>query len=161
MTTEANSESRTTIDRVRQIVEGVITNTKLFIVDIEIRGQKGSRVVDIYLDSEEPLGVGDLARVSREVGFLLETEDVIAGRYNLNVSSPGADRPLRHPRQYRKHIGRTLSVEWRKEGADEIDVVLGDLLDVEGETIVLSDGPSQAVRIPYHQIEAARVQLPW
>ena len=64
----------------------------------------GPLVEDVHL----PVGDG----TGLEGGHsALDTEDVVSGTYNLNVSSPGADRPLTLPRQYAKHVGRRLGVE--------------------------------------------------
>lgn len=147
--------------RVRKLVDEVIDGRDLFVVEIDIRGQKGSRAVDIFLDNDDGIGIDTLARVSREIGFLLETEDAISGRYNLNVSSPGADRPLLHPRQYLKHVGRPLRVEHAADDTGRREVVVGDLREVHDNAIVISAGPDQTVRVEFNDIETARVQLPW
>lgn len=147
--------------RIRDYVEEVIQGTDLFVVDVQVRGQKGSQVIEVYLDADSALHADRLATVSRELGFLLETEDVVSGRYNLNVSSPGAERGLTHPRQYRKHVGRGLRVERRVSEGEKSAAIVGDLLEVDDEAIILSDGSSGSVRISYNEIEAAQVQLPW
>lgn len=161
----STSESGTSdlAERVRSVVEDVLGGQdEVYIVDIELRGQKGSRVVNVYLESDGPLSIEQLASVSRDVAFVLETEDIIAGRYHLNVSSPGADRPLAQPRQYRKHVGRPLAVtvKPRHEGESPQDVV-GTLTDVSDEEIVLETERGDAVRITHSEIETARVRLPW
>lgn len=143
------------VDRVRKIVETVVPLDEVYIVDIVVRGRQGSRVVEVYLDSDDGVGLDQLASYSREVGFLLEAEDVIKGRYRLNVSSPGADRPMTLPRQMRKHVGRTLAV---KQG--EGDSVEGVLKAADEEGIVLKKG-KQEVRLAFDTIQEARVVLPW
>ncbi|NNE70248.1 MAG: ribosome maturation factor RimP, partial [Rhodothermales bacterium] len=125
------------------------------IVDIVVRGRQGSRVVEVFLDSDDGIGLDQLASFSREVGFLLEAEDVIKGKYRLNVSSPGADRPLTLPRQMRKHVGRKLSVK-REEGKP----VQGVLQSADDEGITLKKGKEE-VRLAFDSIQEARVVLPW
>ena len=161
MTLSTENSPQDLRSRIRDYVEEVIRGTDLFLVDVQIRGQKGSFVVEVFLDADTALHAGRLATVSRELGFILETEDVIPGRYNLNVSSPGADRALTHPRQFRKHVGRGLRVERRQPEGEKSAAVVGDLLEVDDEAIILSDGSSDSVRITYNEIEVARVQLPW
>lgn len=161
MAESENEKAQTLEERVEAVVEEVIRGSDVFIVDVEIRGQKGSRAVDIFLDSETEFGIDRLSKLSREIGFVLETEDFIAGRYNLNVSSPGADRPLKVPAQYRKHIGRPLKVVQHAPEGDQRQELLGDLLEADDEGIVISDGPADTIRIAYKDIETARVQLPW
>lgn len=143
------------VDRVRKIVETVVPLDEVYIVDIVVRGRQGSRVVEVYLDSDDGVGLDQLASYSREAGFLLEAEDVIKGHYRLNVSSPGADRPMTLPRQMRKHVGRTLAV---KQG--EGDSVEGVLKAADEEGIVLKKG-KQEVRLAFDTIQEARVVLPW
>jgi ribosome maturation factor RimP len=147
--------------RLTAITEEVVSaHESVYIVEIDIRGQKGSRVVNVYLEGDGPLNVENLATISREISFVLETEDIIAGRYHLNVSSPGADRPLRMPRQYRKHVGRQMQVTRRE--ADGVDrEVVGTLTSADDEMIVLSPEKGDPIEINYQEIETARVRLPW
>ncbi|HEX7071891.1 MAG TPA: ribosome maturation factor RimP, partial [Rhodothermales bacterium] len=102
----------------------------------------------------------DLARVSREVGFLLDADDVIAGRYSLNVSSPGVDRPLTMPRQYPKHVGRALKVRYRTPDG-ESRVAEGRLEEVSEEGIAMQIDPSKRIMLRFDDVIDARVQLPW
>lgn len=147
-------------DRVRKVVEEVIQDPPLFIVDLDVRGRKGSQVIDIFIDSDEILDVAELARVSREVGFLLDAEEIMPGNYGLNVSSPGLNRPLVFQRQYRKNIGRKLKVKYRSEAGIN-ETALGTLSDATEAEIELSTGSDGVLRISYHDIMEAKVQLPW
>ncbi|PSQ98046.1 MAG: ribosome maturation factor, partial [Bacteroidetes bacterium SW_11_64_17] len=80
-------------DRVRGLTEEVIAGTDYFLVNVEVRGHKGTRVLEVYVDSEAEMGHDDLATISKEVGFLLDVEDVVDGSYKLELSSPGIKRP--------------------------------------------------------------------
>ncbi|MDX1545411.1 MAG: ribosome maturation factor RimP, partial [Rhodothermales bacterium] len=62
-------------DRVQALVEDILSGTAHFVVEVEVRGKPGSQSVSVYLDSDDALGVDELARISRELGFLLDTED--------------------------------------------------------------------------------------
>jgi ribosome maturation factor RimP len=148
------------VERVRSLVEEVIAGSPLFVVDVDLRGRKGSQAVDIFVESDESLDVETLARVSREVGFLLDTQDVIGGRYHLTVSSPGLDRPLRLPRQYRKNLGRPVRVHYRKADGTGNAEVTGPLASVDeaGIEVGTDAGPQ---RVAFDQILWAKVQLPW
>ena len=70
-------------DRVRGLTKEVIVGTDYFLVDVEVRGHKGTRVVEVYVDSEQDMGHDDLALISKEIGFLLDVEDVVEGSSNL------------------------------------------------------------------------------
>jgi len=147
----------TLADRVRALAEEAAADTDLFVVDVEVRGYEGSRVVSVYADSEAGAGADDLAALSRSLAFLLDTEDLVKGRYRLDVSTPGADRPLVDRRQYSRHVGRTLAVTY-EAGEDQLVTVQGELVSADGDALTL-DGV--AAPISYDSIREARVQLPW
>ncbi|WP_208425296.1 ribosome maturation factor RimP [Salinibacter sp.] len=146
-------------DRVSGLTEEVIVGTDYFLVDVEVRGHKGTRVVEVYIDSEEEVGHDDLALISKEIGFLLDVEDVVDGSYKLELSSPGIKRPLTMPAQYRKNVGRTLRVRFESDGDEEI--VVGDLTDADDEEIELELPSAERLQLPYTIITQARIELPW
>ncbi|MDT0633079.1 ribosome maturation factor RimP [Rubrivirga sp. S365] len=141
-------------DRVRALAEEVVGNTDLFVVDVDIRGFQGSRVVSVYVDAEGGAGADDLAALSRSLSFLLDTEDLVKGRYRLDVSTPGVDRPLADRRQYAQHVGRTLAVTWERGGEEE--TAEGELVSVSDDGIDLAGTP-----VPFDAVREARVVLPW
>ena len=151
--------AQTVDQKVHHIVEGVLTNSTLYVVEIIVRGVKGSRVVDVFVDSDEGLDVNTLAKVNREIGFLLETEEVIEGRYTLNVSSPGVDRPLRLPRQYKKNVGRTLKVKYMTE--DKRQSIKGELVNTAEEFVELKLPGGKLQRISMDEIVESKIVLPW
>lgn len=154
-----NSTQQRIADRVRALTEEVIAGTSYFLVDVEVRGHKGTRVVEVYIDSVEEFGHDDLAVVSKELGFLLDVEDVVAGSYKLEVSSPGIKRPLKLPQQYQKNVGRTLRVRYESEGSEEI--VVGDLTDASDTQVELELPSGKRLQLSYKTITQARIELPW
>lgn len=147
-------------DRIRALTEEVLAGTSYFVVDLQVRGHPGTRVVEIYVDGDDDLGHDDLATVSREIGFLLEVEDVVKGSYKLEVSSPGIKRPLQVPRQYRKNVGRTLRVRYRTDADDE-EIVVGDLTDADDDGIELELPSGDVLQVPFDRLNEARIELPW
>ncbi len=147
------------VDRVRKIVETVIPKDEVYIVEIVVRGRQGSRVVEVFLDSDDGVGLDHLASYSREVGFLLEAEEIVKGHYRLNVSSPGADRPIRLPRQMKKHVGRKLAAT--SSAGDSVEGVL-KAADNDSITLSLKKGKvKEEVKLAFETIQEARVVLPW
>ncbi|GAB5535142.1 MAG: ribosome maturation factor RimP [Rubricoccaceae bacterium] len=149
----------TLADRVRAFADEIVADTDLYVVDVEVRGFKGSRVVSVYLDADEGAGVDDLAKASRQLGFVLETEEVVDGAYRLEVSSPGTDRPLSLPRQYPRHIGRDMKVTYMK-GTDEVRAK-GRLTGTSDDGLTLELANGDSLDIPFSGVLDARVQLPW
>lgn len=145
--------------RAREMVEELLGQGPIYIVDMAIRGTRGSHAVDVFLESDNTLGVDTLADISRELEFLLDTEKLIPGPYTLRVSSPGADRPLRLPRQYRKHLGRSLCVHYQAEPGSYREV-RGQLARADASGIGLRTN-GQMADISFEDILWAKVQLPW
>lgn len=153
-----DKEQRTEVTR---LAEEVLRDVDLFLVDVVVRGRKGSQVVEVYVDGDDGVGVDDLARLSREIGFLLDTEEVIKGKYNLNVSSPGEDRSLILPRQYRRHVGKSIDVQLSADGGEENSLVSGLNRGVEGDVLRLETDEGEQISIPLDTVESAKVKLPW
>lgn len=158
-TNTTDTVATTLAGRVEALVEEVLRGTPHFIVEVQVRGTKGARVIEVFIDSDDALGVDTLASVSRDVAFLLDTEEVIDGRYRLDVSSPGVDRPLRLPRQYQKNVGRQLRVHYRQDEANT--EVEGELTAADDEAITLAPKKGAPRQIRYDDIVWAKVQLPW
>jgi ribosome maturation factor RimP len=76
------------------------------LVDVELKRVAGGQLVRLYVDKPGGIGLDDLQSVSEEVSAILDAEDPIEGRYTLEVSSPGLDRPLRSEEDYRRFAGR-------------------------------------------------------
>ncbi len=154
-----NTTQQRIADQVRVLTEEVIAGTSYFLVDVEVRGHKGTRVVEVYIDSKEEFGHDDLAVISKEVGFLLDVEDIVDGSYKLEVSSPGIKRPLMMPQQYQKNVGRTLRVRYEMDGNEEI--VVGDLTSADDKEVELELASGDQLQLSYQSITQARIELPW
>jgi ribosome maturation factor RimP len=113
------------IDQVREIVERVATGSGLEVVEVELRGAGKARMLRIVIDKihgSEVSGTDQLSRVthedcanlSREVGTILDVEDVVPGNsYLLEVSSPGLDRKLLRAADYERFTGSKVKLKTR------------------------------------------------
>src|SRR5216683_5631357 len=99
------------VDRVREIAERVGASTGLEIVEVELRGGGKARMLRIFIDKSGGVTHEDCANLSREVGTILDVEDVIpGGSYLLEVSSPGLDRKLSRPADYERFTGSVVKL---------------------------------------------------
>ncbi|MEL7361615.1 MAG: ribosome maturation factor RimP [Bacteroidota bacterium] len=132
-----------------------------YVVDVEVRGYQGSRVVSVFVDTDEGISLDAAAAVSRALSAALDHDDLVKGRYRLDVSSPGAERPLTQVRQFPRHVGRTLTVNY--VGADgEPASVSGELTAADANVLRLAPAKtSGAVEISTANLIDAKVQLPW
>jgi ribosome maturation factor RimP len=109
------------VERVREIAERVAASSGLEIVEIEFLGGGKARMLRVFLDKPaagtDPLaGVTheDCANFSRELGTILDVEDVMPGSYTLEVSSPGLDRKLIKPADFNRFTGSRLKLTTRQ-----------------------------------------------
>ncbi len=144
---------------VRQIIEASVAESQAYIVDVVMRGHYRKPVIEVYLDAPGPVTTDVCAEVSRRISGALDGKSLIAEDYRLEVSSPGLDRPLRFPWQYKKHIGRPFRV--LRTGVPDADAVSGTLVAVEDDVVVLKDKADNEVRLSFGDIREARIVLPW
>ncbi len=99
------------IDQVRAVVERVAASSGLEVVDVEFRGGGKTRMLRVFIDKPGGVTHDDCANVSREVGTILDVEDVVSGgSYLLEVSSPGLDRKLVRPADYARFTGNLVKL---------------------------------------------------
>ena len=103
------------------------------------------------------LGLEDCTRISRVISPLMEVEDPIDGAYQLEVSSPGLERPLVEVEDYGRYIGREAKIELDAP-MDGQRRFRGVIRGVEGEEILL-DTDQGAARLPYGRVQKARLML--
>jgi ribosome maturation factor RimP len=109
-------------------------------VGLDFGSDPKSPALVVYIDKEDGIAVEDCEKVSREVAALLDVEDPIPGHYNLEISSPGLDRPLFTWEQYRKFAGEEVRVSLfaPHEGRRKFK---GTILDAqEGRVTLRQDG---------------------
>lgn len=120
--------------RIREIVEETIAeNPSIFLVDIVVKGNAGNIKVIVLLDGDEGISIDECSRISRTLGNQMEEEEIMDGKYTLEVSSPGLDHPLKLHRQYVKNKGRNLEVE-----TTEGQKIEGKLTEVTDQEIVIN-----------------------
>jgi ribosome maturation factor RimP len=97
--------------KLTEMLEAPVEAIGFELVGVEfVRAGKHS-TLRIYIDSENGIEVDDCADVSRQVSAVLDVEDPISTEYNLEVSSPGMDRPLFKPEHYKQVLAQTITVK--------------------------------------------------
>ncbi|MBD5161487.1 MAG: ribosome maturation factor RimP [Oscillibacter sp.] len=94
--------------------------------DVEYVREAGTWFLRIYIDKEAGVDILDCERVSRTLSDLLDEADPIEGSYTLEVSSAGAERPLKRPGDYERFMGSPVAVKLYKarDGRKEFAGVL-------------------------------------
>jgi ribosome maturation factor RimP len=112
-------------------------------------------VVRVYIDSPNGIEVDDCAKVSRQISSVFDVEDPIMGEYNLEVSSPGMDRPLFKLEHYSAYIGEQVKIRLRIpfEGRKNFS---GQMTGIESEDIVVAVDNEEYL-LPYDLIDKANI----
>ena len=151
-------------ERISALAEPVVAGADVELVDVEVKGARGSQVVRIVADADDGLDLDLIAELSRDIGALLDDEDVVESKYTLEVSSPGVDRPLRGARQFRRNVGRDVRLVRTREAMDrgEKGEVTGTLTAVGDEGLTLDRGGRDGeLQVPLADVDHGKVVLPW
>lgn len=143
--------------RIADFVEQSIDNEELFLVEVALKGNIGNQKIQVYIDGDSLVDIGECSRISRKLSDLLEEEDIFGGKYTIEVSSPGVSNPLKFIRQYPKHIGRDLQIETKEK--KKINGELTEVLDDEICISVSSKKNTEVVKLSFSEIEKAKVQV--
>jgi len=129
----------------------------LFLVKINVNEVAKTKKINVFIDSDGPLTIEDCTKLSRVINKAAEEENLIEGDYTLEVSSPGADAPLKFPRQYIKHIGRTIKIE--KNDKTSLVGKLTSANEIQIQLEITEKKSTITVEIPFPEIKKANVQV--
>ncbi|MFI5762968.1 MULTISPECIES: ribosome maturation factor RimP [unclassified Streptomyces] len=152
--------STTQSDRLRALLEPLAAAKGLDLEEIETSKAGKRRMLRIIVDSDDGVELDACAELSREVSDLLDETDAMGeDEYVLEVSSPGADRPLTEHRHYIRAIGRLVKFQTSDGGE-----VIARILDVDDEGMDLEvpgvkGRKATARRIAFTDIAKARVEI--
>ena len=119
----------------------------------------GGGVLRIIVDKPGGVGLDEVADASKVVSRLLDDHDVVPGRYTLEVTSPGLERPLRRPEHYARAVGETVSVKLGPH-IDAPRRIEGVLMGSDHDGITIDDRGVHR-RAAYADISKARTVFEW
>jgi len=150
------------LDRIREKVRGiigpVINALDIELTDIELVKMRGKALLRVFIDKEGGVTIDDCERVSREVEAILDVEDPIPSSYVLEVSSPGLDRPLKGPGDFKRFAGRNARVV-TLEPIDNQTFFIGKIAAAGDTEIELLLPQDRQVTIAYKNISKARLEV--
>ncbi|MFC9605717.1 ribosome maturation factor RimP [Streptomyces niveus] len=152
--------STTHSERLRGLLEPLVSAKGLDLEEIEVSRAGRRRVLRIVVDSDDGVDLDACAELSRTISTTLDETDVMGeDEYQLEVTSPGADRPLTERRHYARAVGRLAKIQLH-EGDDFVARVLA--VDEEGldlEVPGVKGRKPTARRVEFASIAKARVEL--
>lgn len=147
---------RTTIEN---LIGPILASKKAFFVELKELNERGQSRIELFVDTDRGITIAECAALSREIGTCLAAAGVSDESYELEVSSPGIDQPLKLLRQYKKNFGRRFRVKYRS-GTSRSSFT-GTLVGVEGNQLTFADGQKESVKIEFEDIIESIEELPW
>lgn len=143
---------------VEAAVRPVIEENGLFLEEVRVRGTDPRThvqvTVDLPADAVGALDADSLAEVSRLISRAMDDADPVAGRYTLEISTPGVSRPLTEPHHYSRARGRLIKVRL-SDGSSTI----GRVASVDDDSVTVVTEDASEVRMVFDSIAKARVQV--
>ena len=123
--------------RLQELLEPLVRSEGLILVELQLRRENQGQVLRMYVDRPQGgITLDECALISRQSSDLLDVDDLIPGRYRLEVSSPGLTRRLRRPREYELFAGRLAKlVVHEPDGGTE--TVRGRLKGLMGQDVLI------------------------
>lgn len=144
--------------QVRELIEPILQQKGIELVDVEYKMEHGRWVLRFFIDKSEGITVDDCGDVSTEIGTILDIKEIVPQAYNLEVSSPGLDRPLVKEKDFIKYAGRKVKIKTKLPivGRRNFTAVLEGFK--EGK-VFIADSEGKRWEIPFEAIERARLEI--
>ena len=151
------------VSRVSELAEPLAASLGLELAEVEYKQEGGRMVLRLFIDRDGGVTLDDCAAVNRELAEILDVEDFIQSRYNLEVSSLGLNRPLKKPSDYERFTGRLVKIRTYELLADDAGnkrkTFTGELLGLEGGIVRLKLTEGQTAGVPLEKVAKANLEF--
>lgn len=141
---------------VKNIVQEIAIERGLFLVNMVFRGSNKKPSFEIYIDNKEGITTDLCAEFSREVKARIETSEFSEYDYNLTVSSPGTDEPLKYLDQFYKHLNREFKISY--DDGSAIQSIEAKLILIENDELTFLF-KNEELKINYKNLKKAKVKI--
>ena len=138
-----------------ELFEPVVDGLGYDLIEIEHFPNPKHGVLRLYIDKDGGVNVDDCSIVSRQISALIDVEEPVSGKFNLEVSSPGSDRPLRRLQDFQRFIGALVKIKtvMPLEGQRNFK---GRMLEANEDRLVI-ETDEEELSLPMSAIDKARI----
>lgn len=145
----------------KELVTPIVDEMNLELVDIEYVKEGKNWFLRVFVDSETGVDIEECGQLSEKLSEKLDEIDPIPHNYFLEVSSPGAERPLKNAKDFEKSVGKNVLVKTYEpiEGEKQFE---GQLTSFDGENVTLNikvKTRTKQITIPFEKIAKARLAV--
>jgi ribosome maturation factor RimP len=142
-------------EKVQVIVEKVAETMGYELVGVEYLQRDKTSLLRVYIDQPEGINLEDCQAVSHQLSGVLDVEDPIAGNYNLEISSPGLDRPLFKAEDYQRFTGSQVKIKMSKTESGRKNYK-GVIQGLENDEVIL-DMQGNEIRLALADIDQSKL----
>lgn len=146
-------------EHILRLLDPILDSLDLILWDLDLRKQGPQWLLRIYIDRKnDGVTLDDCEAISRDLGTVLDVEDIIPHSYTLEVSSPGLDRSLTRPEHYRRCQGSLVKIKtFRPINGGK--VFRGTLAGLENLVVIIEQDSGETLRIPLDNISKASLEV--
>ncbi|HVN47972.1 MAG TPA: ribosome maturation factor RimP [Bacteroidota bacterium] len=145
--------------KIAAFVEPLLVPFNAFLVEVKVLPAGKRTTVDVFIDTDKGITIDQCADISKQLGAAIETENLFADAYLLQVSSPGLNKPLMISRQYKKNIGRICKVSFMRDG--QRSEWRGTLTSASDVDAMFTDATGNQATLLFSEIIECYIELPW
>jgi ribosome maturation factor RimP len=143
---------------VLELAEQAAASRGVEVLEAKLAGGGSRRQLSVVLDADGPVEADVVEDVAKALSRALDEADPIEGRYVLQVTTPGLDRPLRTPRDFRRQLGHAVRVSLSTPaGTEQVEGVVRAV----GEDSLTLEVDGAPVEVPMADVTVGKVVLPW
>lgn len=125
-------------EKIEKLIKPVLEDEGVEIVDIELKPFKSGSILTVYIDKEGGVDLDTCEDISQLISPLLDVHDLVEGKYYLEVSSPGIERRIGKPKDFKKYVGERVKLTAREKINGRRNFT-GKLIDAGDKSITLQD----------------------
>ena len=145
--------------RVEELLAPILSSEGFELVDIDYKKEGGTFFLRVFIDKEGGVTLDDCALVNEELGAVLDIEDAIPNEYTLEVSSPGVERPLKKPDDYRRFVGKRANIRLYKPVGGKKEII-GIIKGVEDSRVsLIEDKTNTSIEVDLKDIAKSNLKV--
>lgn len=146
--------------KVTELLENFLQTEGYELVDIETAGGNRNRTLRLLIHKDGGLSVTDCTYLDQAVRPILEIHQLLSEYKQLEIASPGLDRPLKTEADFKRNLGRNVQIQTTSENG-QMNEIEGNITDVVDRHLILKETTGQTVQIKISDIYIGHIQLVW
>lgn len=147
------------LNKLKEITLNLCKKMNLYLVDVEEKGNINNPLFLVFADTDKGITLGECEKLSKAIQDEIDFDDDFPLRYRLDVSSPGLDKPLSEDFQFKRNIGKNISIKMTNLDVDK--KIVGKLKSFNEKILILEDKKGKEINYTRSEIKEAKVELQW